>query len=335
MLEPVRERAGGAEAAAAPEGEPDDAAAVLGTVVLAPLGHVEVAMPKRDPVRGRMRLEIRVRPRHAPAGADEPAPPVARPAAWPPVVSPAADSHHGLGGLVPTEPVLPVDRRGQPGRPGLEGGPERVPQPTRDDSDVTSVEARGEDRRAARIALAADVARRAAAEVETMVATDDDVVLLVPSVRQPRNEHAALEDASAHDPEPLEPPGLGDDRRSAAEDHSERRPQASRDDARAAVRDLDQPPDVLGRVQSSTWAADERRRMRQPARDHRDPKSARHTDPATRRRGAAEKQRERADRERPQCRCPACSSASACRPVASTYRSGSASNLALQPSLQK
>ena len=96
-----------------------------------------------------------------------------------------SDDHVGrLGMRGGAELVLPVDGRIEPIRARLEREAVRVAQPAGDDSQTGAVGLDGEDRGAPRVFLDADVARRAAAQVEAPVAAEDDVVLLMLAERQ-------------------------------------------------------------------------------------------------------------------------------------------------------
>jgi hypothetical protein len=167
-----------------------------------------------DAVRGRAGLEICDGRRYPGAAADEPPPPVTRPAARPAVERAALHHDHGLRRLGPRrrpELVLTIDRDVEPVAPGLQGEPERVSQPARFDAQVAPVAPNREDRRAAPVALAADVARRPGAEPQAAVGPQDDVVLLVAPEGQAPNEDPPRREPSPAQDEPLEPALLRDE----------------------------------------------------------------------------------------------------------------------------
>ena len=104
------------------------------------------------------------------------------PTARPPVARATLDEDERVGrlGIAATaELVLTVDGRVEATRSWLDSEPIRVAQAWSVDAQITPVGTEREDGSATRVAFAADVARRAAAQVERAVAPEDEVVLLV------------------------------------------------------------------------------------------------------------------------------------------------------------
>src|SRR4051812_47461841 len=159
----------------------DDAPAEAVAVLLAPLGDEEAApVSPREALAGiegesvsrSVRLEISCRRRDPAAAAGKAQGARVCPTVRPPVARATLDEDERvrrLGIAATAELVLTVDGRVETTRSWLDSEPVRISEPRRVDAQITSVGTQRENCGAAPIALAADVAGRAAAQVEPAV----------------------------------------------------------------------------------------------------------------------------------------------------------------------
>src|SRR5688500_864890 len=234
MVEPAGEDLLPGDAAVGVEREAHDRAPVPPAEVLTPErneGRPAVSR-ERDPAGTRARLEVGRRWSDVRATLPgEALPREARPAARPAEVTALVDLDQRFGGLG-AEIVAPVHGRVQPPRPRTEREPVRVSQPARDHAQVAAVWTHGEDGRAPRVLLPADVARRARPEIEPTVRADDDVVLLVAAVRQALQERATRTQGLADEVQAVETPTGRDEQSRTAPGQAERRVEPPCENAR-------------------------------------------------------------------------------------------------------
>src|SRR5207237_6578552 len=121
----------------------------------------------------------------------------------------------------------------------------------RDGADVAPAQPDAEERGAPRVALAADVARRAAAGVEPPVPADDDVVLLVEPVREMGDDRTPRCRGTVVEADRADPAGDGHEERPAppGEPERDRQPALERPYPAGREVDRDDGADVLRHVE--------------------------------------------------------------------------------------